>query len=51
MWVDDEGQQHGMRIQAGSEDVLVHGNVTYGNREQGILDETGEAVVADNGVG
>ena len=46
--VDDAGQRHGIRVDAGARNVLVHGNLTYGNREQGISDSTGDAAVAGN---
>ena len=47
--VDDAGQRHGIRVEAGARKVLVQGNLTYGNREQGIADASGEAMVVGNG--
>ncbi|MCY3760041.1 MAG: right-handed parallel beta-helix repeat-containing protein [Gemmatimonadetes bacterium] len=46
--VDDAGQRYGIRVEAGARNVLVQGNLAYGNREQGVSDATGEAMVAGN---
>jgi hypothetical protein len=46
--VEDAGQQYGIYIKENSQDVLVNGNITYGNSERGICNETRKAVIANN---
>lgn len=38
--VDDPGQEYGIRIARGAEDVLLSGNLAHGNRKQAVRDET-----------
>jgi hypothetical protein len=47
-YVDSLGQGWGIRIGRGAADVLVCGNLTYGNRRGGIVDESGRAVLSGN---
>ena len=47
-YVDNPGQQHGIHIKAGSQNVIVLGNITYGNRKQAILDDMGKATIVNN---
>ena len=49
--VDDPGQQHGINIKDAVLNIVVNGNVTYGNRAEAILDETERAVVVNNSDG
>jgi len=46
--VDNQGQQSGIHIKAGSENVLVNGNISYGNNKEGILDDTERATIVNN---
>lgn len=46
--VGNAGQQHGIHIKTGSKDVVLQGNITHGNAKQGILDDTGKALIANN---
>ena len=46
--VGNAGQRYGVYVKANSRDVVIHSNITYGNTEQGILDDTGQARMASN---
>jgi len=46
--VPEAAQKAGIRVRSGAEDVIVTGNITYGNREKGIVDETGRAQLVGN---
>ena len=41
-------QKAGIRVKPSAEDVVVTGNITYGNQEKGIVDETGKACLSGN---
>lgn len=47
-WIASASQKAGIRIKSGTEDVVVTGNIAYGNAEQGIVDETGQARIVGN---
>jgi len=46
--VGNAGQQRGIHIKTGSKDVVLQGNIAYGNAKQGIMDDTGKALAANN---
>jgi hypothetical protein len=46
--VGNAGQQYGIHIKTGSKDVVLQGNITYGNAKQGIMDDSAKALVANN---
>ena len=48
VFVDNPGQKFGIHIKAASENVLVNGNITYGNGRKGVLDDTARATIANN---